>query len=213
MKAMKKVGLAAALLLLASALSSQAVITGSKHDFSAKTWSTNKYGQSQICLPCHAPHNNLSTNSLLWNHASSVATYQLYSSWALQATAITDLSATSKRCMGCHDGTVALDSFGGKTGSTTLGVGDAGYFGTDLRNDHPVSIVYDAALIAADGGLHALTDPVVMAGGTTGTVSSLLIQTKVECGSCHDVHNEYNQPGMLNVNNTASKLCLSCHAK
>jgi hypothetical protein len=46
---------------------------------------------------------------------------------------------------------VALESYGGTTTGTTFVTG-WGLIGTNLSNDHPVSIVYDSALATASGG-------------------------------------------------------------
>ena len=56
-------------------------------------------------------------------------------------------------CLSCHDGTVALDAYGGDPGNAGT-IGDQFDLGTDLNNDHPISIVYDSALATLDGGLH-----------------------------------------------------------
>jgi len=57
----------------------------------------------------------------------------------------------SKLCLSCHDGTVALDSYGGVNGSTII-TGSA-LLGTDLSTSHPISMKYDAALASTDGKL------------------------------------------------------------
>ena len=77
--------------------------------------------------------------------------------------------------------------------------------GTDLRNDHPISIVYDvgqdaafnAKAAVASGGLRLFGD------GTT---------DRVQCASCHNPHNNTNAP-FLRISNAASALCTTCHIK
>lgn len=108
-------------------------------------------------------------------------------------------------CLSCHDGTVAVDSFGGATG-TTFVTGNA-MVGTDLSNDHPISITY-----AGDADLAAATAPSGVAGGTT-IDADMLFVGKVECASCHDVHNAYNINMLLKKSNANSGLCLTCHTK
>jgi predicted CXXCH cytochrome family protein len=180
-------------------------IVGSDHDFSGEAWN----GSGEICLPCHTPHNALSTLVPLWNHATSGATFTLYSSVTLDAT-VGQPSAASLACLSCHDGTVALDSFGGNTGTTFIG-GGGHNLGTDLSNDHPVSFTYDAALATTDGGLH---DPSTVNSGLGGTIDAdLLLGSKMECASCHDVHNAAGLNGLLRIDNAASALCLTCHDK
>ena len=137
---------------------SQAGISGSDHDFSNETWSGG-----QICLPCHAPHNSESVaNAPLWNHDVSVASYTLYSSPTLDAQP-GQPGGASKLCLSCHDGTVAIDAFGGRKGTDFMSGG--ALVGTDLSDDHPISFTYDAALATADGGLH---NPVTTVSGLSG---------------------------------------------
>ena len=192
----------AGLVLLGGSLT-KANITGSKHDFHNQSWASG-----QICLPCHAPHNNVnSTGTLLWNHAASTASYTFYSSPTMKATTPTAMSAISKTCMSCHDGTVAVDSFGGVTGTTTIS--STNNLGTVLGNDHPISVDYTTALAASKGHMF---DPATTASGLGGTIAvDMLYVGKVECSSCHDVHNNFGIPGMLKKTNAGSALCLTCH--
>jgi len=197
--------------MLLAAPAMAGTITGSAHDFSANTWAGG-----QICVVCHAPHNNNNAaGSLLWNHTQTAATYTLYASPTLNAVPGQPVGV-SKLCLSCHDGTVAIDSFGGRTGTSFAPAADN--FGTDLSNDHPISIVYDAALVTLDGGLKAITSAANIgdAGAKTGTISSnLLNATKVECSSCHDVHNTNAVTGspLLKITSAGSALCLTCHNK
>ncbi|OQX15333.1 MAG: hypothetical protein BWK76_13370 [Desulfobulbaceae bacterium A2] len=186
-----------------------AVLTGSKHDFTNLQW-----GNSQICLPCHAPHNNINDQgAVLWNHTLTQASYTLYSSPTYDATTTTTQpSAVSKFCLSCHDGTVALDAYGSHTGTTTI-TGN-GLLGTNLSNDHPISFDYNAALVAADtatgGGIPGLVTP---ASASQVVAGIPLFTGKMECASCHDVHNKHGIAGLLNSSNTGSALCLKCHIK
>jgi predicted CXXCH cytochrome family protein len=118
--------------------------------------------------------------------------------------------ASSKLCLSCHDGTVALENFGGTTTGTHF-ISGAALLGTDLRNDHPVSFTYDAALASADGGLK---NPTTTPSGMGGTITAnMLFSGKMQCASCHDVHNSGGQPDLLVKSNNASALCLTCHSK
>jgi predicted CXXCH cytochrome family protein len=181
-----------------------AQITGSEHDFSNDGWTQN----SEICVVCHAPHNNTTVAAApLWNHATSVGPWTMYGGSDIQGTIDAAPSGVSLLCLSCHDGTVALDSFGGTTGSTFIGGGQN--LGTDLSNDHPISITYDNVLdpdlVAPDAGSG-------VTGGTT-IAADMLFAGKVECASCHDVHNAFNLTSLLKKTNTASGLCLTCHIK
>lgn len=85
-----------------------------------------------------------------------------------------------------------------------------------LRNngatEHPFSFTYSTALVTADQGLATnpgLYDPSV------GTVAALLdTGGKVQCTSCHDVHNSAETAYALLVkSNVGSALCRTCHTK
>jgi len=203
----------AALALLGAAHAGYAgTITGSKHDFTGSAWSGG-----QICVACHAPHNTtVLAEAPLWNHALSTATYTLYTTSTMNATA-GQPGGVSKLCLSCHDGTVAVNSFGGTTGTTVL-TGNS-VLGTNLTNDHPIGITYDAALVTADGALNPITNSVTIGSGTktkAGTIqSNMLYAGKLECASCHDVHNTFTSgtTGLLKVSASGSAICLTCHNK
>lgn len=122
------------LLFVCSTMNSQAGIVNSAHDFSGQSWSGGK-----ICVACHTPHgsNTSITDAPLWNRQSSVATYVVYSSSSLKVSPVQP-RGPSKLCLSCHDGTIALDNFGGAIGTTHIsGTRD---LGIDLSDDHPVSV-------------------------------------------------------------------------
>ena len=201
------------------------VIAGTAHDLSGKA-----YTGGQICVACHTPHggNTSVADAPLWNHALTTATYTLYSSSTLNAGPLAQPSGVSKLCLSCHDGTVAIDAFGGTTPGTDFMTGkDAVGAATQgsLANDHPIGFTYDAALVTLDGSLHNTANAVTIGtGGTrtkTGTIASLLLfNGKLECASCHDVHNTFtasNGTGggapLLRVSKAGSAICLTCHNK
>lgn len=202
---------AAALFLLTAQGAGAGTITGSAHDFSGSAWAGG-----QICVACHAPHNTaVLTEAPLWNHALSTATYTLYSTSTMNATA-GQPGGVSKLCLSCHDGTVAVNSFGGTTGTTMIS--GSKNLGTNLTNDHPIGVTYDAALVTADGALNAITTAVTIGSGTktkTGTIASnMLYAGKLECASCHDVHNTFTSgSNLLKVSSAGSAICLTCHNK
>lgn len=186
-----------------------ASIKGSVHDFSAID------PGEQICIFCHTAHGADLTvpDSPLWNHTVTTKVYKVYSSPTLQAT-VGQPSGSSKLCLSCHDGTVAVDSYSHKTGVIHMTLPDA--VGADeLNNDHPISFVYDDALASKDTGLFP---PSSHPSGLGGTINKdLLIANRVECSSCHDVH---NGPAAMAVNDNLlvitqqqSQLCLTCHNK
>ncbi|TAL69747.1 MAG: cytochrome C [Bacteroidetes bacterium] len=192
----------------------------SHHDFSGSSWSGY-----EICVVCHTPHNANQTvfNSALWNHQNTASSYQTYTSSTLNAT-VGQPSGVSKLCLACHDGTIAIDSYGGTSNGTRFMT--TGSFGTDMRNQHPISFEYSTALANADGRLH---DPSTQSSGLGNTIAQdLLVNNKLECISCHDVHVHRNTSGCigchqmhpfqtitlsLRKSNSGSALCLTCHNK
>ena len=190
--------------------SSEGKITGSAHDFSAQSWNPT----GEICAPCHTPHNAdiTVTDSPLWNHAVTNATFLLYQSSTLDATDLSQPSGRSKLCLSCHDGTVALDSFGGRTGTNFIPT--EALIGTDLRNDHPISFTYDDTLAQTDAELFPPSSTQSGVVGKSGTIQTdMLFNNKLECASCHDPHNSAGVDNLLVKANTASALCLTCHDK
>lgn len=165
----------AALILLSSVASAQ--IVGSKHDLGADTTNT-----TEVCVFCHTPHGaNTSAQAPLWNKTLPSNTYQRYTVTSTLDGDNAPVGSVSMACLSCHDGTAAVDAvlnapgagmnsgqidaaiFGANMSeylTNTIGAGTytpVPVLGTDLRDDHPVSIQY------AGGGL--------VAGGTVGLQS------------------------------------------
>jgi hypothetical protein len=205
------------------------VIAGSAHDFTRTGFN---FTGGQICVACHTPHggNTSVTDAPLWSHTLSGTTnYTLYSSGTLTAGTLAQPSGVSKLCLSCHDGTVALDSYIGGAGTFGPLTGTKAIASTaqgSLANDHPIGFTYDTALATSDGALHdpATRNVTVGAGGTrskTGTVASLMLfNGRLECASCHDVHNTFTAADgagvgtpLLRVSKGGSILCLTCHNK
>ena len=190
-----------------------ASMTGSRHDFS-RGWLSPS---GEICIVCHTPHNAIGTIAPLWNHRTSTAVYTVYSSSTLNAT-VGQPSGSSKACLSCHDGTVAMDAYGGAPGNPGSVMIGYDMLQTDLSNDHPVSFTYDAALATADGGLYDPTVKAVPAFGGKTVDRAMLFDHKVECATCHDIHNDRGDAptqgrNILVVDNTNSALCLTCHRR
>jgi predicted CXXCH cytochrome family protein len=223
---MKATGIIGAICSL-TAVSASASIVGSKHDLRGYL---GLGSEAEICIVCHTPHDANGNEpggaavdeAPLWNHKVTTATFTMYgTNGTLQAAEDPTPTGPSKLCLSCHDGTVAVDDYGG-------GLNNAGpisnqetyYLGTDLRGKHPISITYDSA---ADPMLNDPSNPVTVGGyddgtGTllptrSGTLGSLMLtKGKVQCNSCHDVHNTFvAAPPLLRVNQSGSALCLTCH--
>ncbi|MBI5394949.1 MAG: cytochrome C [Verrucomicrobia bacterium] len=204
---------------MSSALSSAATLQGittSSHDFQNKTWNTYK----SACGVCHTMHHANQTVAPLWTHGVSTATFTPYSSSTLNAT-VGAPTAISLACLSCHDGTVAVNEYGGSLKGTAEYATEL--IGPDLSDDHPVGFVYDAALATDDGYLKDPTTTMVTGPDFTGTKTIdqiMLFNHKMECASCHDIHNQRGASRnsgihliMTGSSYAGSKLCLTCHNK
>jgi len=127
----------------------------------------------------------------------------MYSSQTLNAgTIATDLTGVTQLCMGCHDGTINLDAYGGAAGGTTIAsINAAADLGTDLSGDHPIN--FDYSDVAGE-------DSDIIANG--GTTNLPLFGDSMECATCHDAHDDTNA-SFLRMDNSNSGLCLNCHSK
>ncbi len=206
---LKWASLAAVSLVLALGASSALAVTGiaaSKHNFASGSTNTYKGSSAQICIYCHAPHNT-STSAQLWNRTLAATTYGMYTSATMGAASTGQPGNVSKLCLSCHDGTIAVDSFMGgpaTPGANGGAITGGGNLGTNLNNDHPIGIEYVTASAVARG----LKDP-----ASVPAAAALVVSGKVECSSCHDVHNTLGNTALVRVSNTASALCLTCHSK
>lgn len=199
---------ACAVSFAASAAVAQMVsVINSPHDLSAGSTSAVRAAvEDQVCIFCHTPH-NASPVAPLWNRSLSPQAYTVYNSRALDAKP-GQPTGSSKLCLSCHDGTIALGSVLSRPtpiqmsgGVTTMPAG-SGNLGTDLRDDHPISFQFDSTLAAKDGRLR----------NPSGLPHEIRLDSnrELQCSTCHDAHN--NAFGkFLVVRNTNSELCVSCH--
>jgi predicted CXXCH cytochrome family protein len=154
---------------------------------SAGPGATKASSETQVCVFCHTPHAATTTDlggatvrAPLWNRRIPAgSTYTPYTSASLDANVIQGQldqpGGSSKLCLSCHDGTLALGNVNvlngqanqtiamtgtGAGGTMPPGAGaTTGYtrlLGVDLRNDHPISVTYTAQLAARDGELRVL---------------------------------------------------------
>jgi predicted CXXCH cytochrome family protein len=193
-------------LFVAGSAFSQTIV-GTDHDLSGVQGTGG-----EICVVCHTPHNADTSvaEAPLWNHAVTTADFTVYSSPTFDGGPSGQPGGASRLCLSCHDGTVALDAFGGGGGTAGNVIGGGALIGTDLSDDHPISFTYDSALATSDGGL---ADPATANSGLGGTIDDdMLFAGNMECASCHDVHDSTIEP-FLRVSNAASAMCLTCHNK
>ena len=209
---LKKLVLLSSILLGLSPLSKGQNIRGSSHDFTSKT-QYNTTGE--LCIVCHAPHGTDATAVPLWNHNTTSQIFTTYIGYKFDGIAsITQPDGASKLCLSCHDGVSAINQFGGRLQGTTpvpLPLTTSDRLGTDLSNDHPISFVYNTALATLDGTLKDPSTASTSLGGTIAT-DMLDVNSKVQCPSCHEVHDQTIYR-FGKISNAGSALCLTCHNK
>ena len=148
------------LMLLSSVANAQ--VAGSAHDLSVVVGSQT----NEVCVYCHTPHGaDVTAVVPLWNKTLPSSTYQRYSD--LQTSTLDGIEAAvgsvSLACLSCHDGSQAMDSVinAPGRGMNSGNIGTVGamtgtpvpMLGTDLRDDHPISIQYaGGGPTAAQGG-------------------------------------------------------------
>lgn len=214
-------------------------IKGTKHDLSVSGPGTVKaVNENQVCIFCHTPH-NANPAYPLWNHEiSTVNNYINYWSPTLQsytaAAAAPPIDGFSRLCLSCHDGTVGVASIEGDVRedirmvtipgvieSGKLKSGAAGYLGTDLSGGHPISILYDEALVTrrnASPTLMHLNGNIKKFGEKSGGDPDVMIYPTqggygVQCPSCHDPHGSKGGSGAppLWRKSTYEDVCAVCH--
>ncbi len=176
-------------------------IPNSAHDF-------RNSGRSNtgVCQTCHTPLVVDAKIRPMWNHETETKTYELYGSPTMDSKP-GQPEGQSKLCLSCHDGTVAFDKY---TDSGNLRANNSGKSGgINLSASHPISMAYNTTLARVDGNLW---DPRSKDSGLGGTIDAVLLHNeKVECTSCHNIHDKTGNPKLLVKNNSGSALCLTCH--
>ncbi len=173
------------LLMLLSMASVAAVpdVRSTRHNFSITgPGSVKATSETQVCVFCHTPHGATPGVTPLWNRKLSGATYTAYTSSSLDANeiqgALDQPGGSSKVCLSCHDGTLAIGNVNvlngqgspSQQGTVTVpmnGTGTGGVMpdgagtttgftrnlGVNLTNDHPISLTFSNTLAARDGEL------------------------------------------------------------
>jgi predicted CXXCH cytochrome family protein len=200
---------------------------------------------NRICIYCHAPHNtwrlSTATGGLgprapaafdylpLWNHdlTGFTTNFTMYENGpgapltgpkALQAAGQMVPGSNSLLCLSCHDGTIAVNSYGNSdqlsasVSSGTTFIVSQYQIGKDkyLGNHHPIGFNYDdvqsidTEIRSADTAQLTPTD----------FVRDHLSNNQMECATCHSVHNKGNAgEHLLWRSDQNSELCLTCHDK
>ncbi len=174
----------------------------------------------------------------LWNHTQTTVVFTPYnpgpdmpttgSKTATSiGTAYDKIGSVSLLCLSCHDGSVAVNEYGNApqdTRSISRGadhmdlqykIGGDGY----LANHHPIGFNYNTVQ-AADADIKVSSTAWSHTGdGAPGvfaaaTIADTLWNGKMECSTCHAVHNKGNSgEKLLMVSDRGSNLCLTCHDK
>ncbi len=197
----------AVILLLAAAAHGTERIANSKHDLSVSSpHPIRAIDEERICVFCHTPH-NAEAQSPLWNRHSPTTHYRIYRSSTTEAR-IDQPSGTSKMCLSCHDGSLAIGLVRSRPATDpiamtvqTLPPGRANLT-NDLSDDHPIGFRYDRALSNVD---FQLRDSQMIS-----SKLSLGPHDEVNCATCHDPHN--NELGdFLRLPLRRGVICTSCH--
>ncbi|MBI5195591.1 MAG: hypothetical protein HZA10_04645 [Nitrospirae bacterium] len=229
-------------LALASIVYSSSIVNSKHDLSSGFSWAgfnhvPTRYNQfNEVCVYCHTPHSS-GTIAPLWNKNTPAGPYNIYTSSTMDSTVGNPPGGISLACLSCHDGVQAVDSIINAPGSglgvpttpsanhrrmsVTIDVttcaqchspsGSAAdhttaYLGVDLSDDHPISMTYPAT-----SDFNAPTDAQKGWGGSAAN-DIKLYGGKVECASCHNVHDPAVVP-FLRISNTDSALCTKCHVK
>lgn len=196
----------------------------------------------EVCVYCHTPHGAVPTAPLWNRqmYQGNYTLYSSPTLNAIMEQP--SLSGVTRMCLSCHDGTIAVDALvnipnrdytvapdhmkmeasdnphGGSCGFCHMWFYEdppnvdvkPSLMTTDLSDDHPVSFVYNDELATTDGGLEL---PSSAPSGLGGTIKNdMLINNKIECPTCHNVHDPDIFPFLIKPN-TNSALCMTCHIK
>ena len=225
-------------------LTTRAGILGSPHDFHSRAWNNDPGDPATVCSVCHTPHHADVNSGPLWGHTAISA-----SGWAMYANGVspganikfTPASApagSSLACLSCHDGSIAVNAYGGAVGTESITNGAAiSENSKNLTHSHPISFNYQSVVGTGPGKdkwIYDYLNPVLtpdanspgFTAGNDMSIKGFLLnaQGNLECNSCHDVHNQegspyniVNNPHLVKINGTASGvgslLCRSCHNK
>lgn len=182
-------------------------IRDSKHNLSSSGKGPFKASsQADMCLFCHAPHKARKQRAM-WNRQDSTQVYLTYSSSTFKGD-ISQPNGSTKLCLSCHDGTIALGKVVSRASEISFAASvrrlnaGPGFLGTNLRDDHPVSFGYSSSRGGTSPDFHAasaILPPV-----------RLDSNGEVQCTSCHDPHD--NSLGQFLVTtDKGGALCLACH--
>jgi predicted CXXCH cytochrome family protein len=167
---------------------------------------------------CHTSH-NAAFQAPLWNRENPGGTYQMYWSETMDAYGSSaeapQPNGSSKLCLSCHDGTIALGSTVSsgriemRGGITTMPSTSGANLGRDLSGDHPVSFTVTDHLVTTnnskgDVSLRSVSEM------RNHPLASLDEQNRIQCTTCHDPHRDTYGDFLLTA--TPGELCIACHS-
>lgn len=152
--------------------------TNNPHNFSKSSAGIKATEMTQVCIFCHTPHHAKADdtsllNAPLWNHKLSTQTYKVKAAgnfsngvlgWnvTLLSSPMQSPDGSSKLCLSCHDGTVAIGAVYSRASEINMDTSTAcitserklsstcsSYIGNDLSTKHVVSVPMNDALVSA----------------------------------------------------------------
>lgn len=207
----------AAIITLVAAGAALAGIANSKHNLSNSTTGIHVSNTDEICVFCHTPHGALAGWNPIWNRAVDNTTAFTTYGTTVAGTSVSTVSARTRLCLSCHDGVFSLIALNNPPNTqptltmvNNVVTGNA-VVNYDLRDDHPIGVVYTNAVaslrtLTVSAGAIVKITAVNVPNGTSGT-------SVVECASCHEPHADTPAFLPLAGGNTASQLCVTCHMK
>jgi len=189
---------------------SGATVLDTKHNLSVTSPGPIKATlEDRVCIFCHSSPKSRMAVGFLWNRKNKTRTYKPYQSSTLQAK-VGQPTGASRVCLSCHDGTIALGGLISERREIPFRGGirfmpkGLSRLGTDLSDDHPVSLVYDSSLAAKN---RELIPPAALPSDV-----KLDKERQLQCTSCHDPHDD-TYGNFLVMPNVYSDLCTTCHRK
>jgi predicted CXXCH cytochrome family protein len=149
---------------------------------------TTAIGQS-FCRACHKgdTRGGSHVSALSWAHIGS----DDHTSAGFQQA----LDSTSRRCMSCHDGSVATAI------TANIGSGTSRDFGRFDKSDHPIGVDIETVRMLRQSAhirpIEAISSQIPLYNG------------KLGCGSCHNPYSKEEK--YLVMSDQGSNLCSSCH--
>ena len=162
--------------------------------------------EKQVCIFCHTPHNAVPMQPL-WNRNMPVSAYRVYSSSSL-VSAPGQPTGSSKLCLSCHDGTIALGSILSRTIRHRCPTASP-----PCRREQPIWAPILPAIIRFPSPMTPPWPPRTRRADRSRHLPpqvKLDSNKQLQCTTCHDAHDD-TLGNFLVMDNSNSQLCNSCH--